>query len=109
LLTKVNAAFQRCWNNFLWTLVVAQDPDIFTLQVGLSYIQNREFGTNYGLLMSGAAFSAIPMIVFFFAFQRYFVQGFRIGAVKGCGLSNIHFADEQAAIHIAAFARNGQP
>jgi multiple sugar transport system permease protein len=76
-------AFQRYWNNFLWPLVVAQDPDMFTLQVGLSYIQNGEFGTNYGLLMSGAALSAIPMIVFFFAFQRYFVQGLRIGAVKG--------------------------
>ncbi len=76
-------AFQRYWNNFLWPLVVTQDPDLFTLQVGLSYIQTGEFGTNYGLLMSGAALSAIPMIVFFFVFQRYFVQGLRIGAVKG--------------------------
>ncbi len=76
-------AFQRYWNNFLWPLVVARDPDLFTLQVGLAYIQTGEFGTNYGLLMSGAALSAIPMIVFFFAFQRYFVQGLRIGAVKG--------------------------
>ncbi len=76
-------AFQRYWNNFLWPLVVAQYPNLFTLQVGLSYIQTGEFGTNYGLLMSGAALSAIPMIVFFVTFQRYFVQGLRIGAIKG--------------------------
>lgn len=76
-------AFQRYWNNFLWPLVITHNPDLFTLQVGLSYIQNGEFGTNYGLLMSGAALAALPMIAVFFAFQRYFVQGLRIGAVKG--------------------------
>jgi len=27
--------------------------------------------------------AAIPMIIFFFAFQKYFMQGLRIGAVKG--------------------------
>ncbi len=76
-------AFQRYWNNFLWPLVITHSPDLFTLQVGLSYIQTGEFGTNYGLLMSGAALAALPMILVFFAFQKYFVQGLRIGAVKG--------------------------
>ncbi len=76
-------AFQRYWNAFLWPLVVLQSPDLFTLQVGLSYIHTSEFGTNYGLLMSGAALAALPMIAFFFAFQRYFMQGLRIGALKG--------------------------
>jgi multiple sugar transport system permease protein len=76
-------AFQRYWNAFLWPLVVLQSPDLFTLQVGLSYLYNSEFGTNYGLLMSGAALASIPMILFFFTFQRYFMQGLRVGAVKG--------------------------
>ena len=76
-------AFQRDRNIFLWPLVILQSPDLFTLQVGLSYIYNSEFGTNYGLLMSGAALASIPMIIFFFAFQRYFMQGLRVGAVKG--------------------------
>ena len=76
-------AFQRYWNSFLWPLIVLQSPDLFTLQVGLSYIHTSEFGTNYGLLMAGAALAAIPMILFFFAFQKYFMQGLRIGAVKG--------------------------
>jgi len=76
-------AFQRYWNTFLWPLIVLQSPDLFTLQVGLSFIHTSEFGTNYGLLMAGAAMAAVPMIVFFFAFQRYFMQGLRIGAIKG--------------------------
>jgi len=76
-------AFQRYWNSFLWPLIVLQDPNKFTLQVGLSYIHTSEFGTNYGLLMAGAALAAVPMIIFFFAFQKYFMQGLRIGAIKG--------------------------
>jgi multiple sugar transport system permease protein len=76
-------AFQRYWNLFLWPLIVLQSPDLFTLQVGLSYVHTSEFGTNYGLLMAGAALAAIPMILFFFAFQKYFMQGLRIGAIKG--------------------------
>ncbi len=76
-------AFQRYWNAFLWPLIVLQSPDLFTLQVGLSFVHTGEFGTNYGLLMAGAALAAIPMILFFFAFQKYFMQGLRIGAIKG--------------------------
>jgi multiple sugar transport system permease protein len=76
-------AFQRYWNAFLWPLIVLQSPDLFTLQVGLSFVHTSEFGTNYGLLMAGAALAAVPMIIFFFAFQKYFMQGLRIGAIKG--------------------------
>jgi multiple sugar transport system permease protein len=76
-------AFQRYWNLFIWPLIVLQDPDMFTLQVGLAFVHTGEFGTNYGLLLAGAALAAIPMILFFFAFQRYFMQGLRIGAIKG--------------------------
>ena len=70
-------AFQRYWNAFLWPLVILQSPDKFTLQVGLSYIYNSEFGTNYGLLMSGAALASIPMILFFFAFQNRIFHFFK--------------------------------
>ena len=76
-------AFQRYWNSFLWPLIVLQSPDLFTLQVGLSFVYTSEFGTQYGLLMAGAALAAIPMIIFFFAFQKYFMQGLRVGAIKG--------------------------
>lgn len=76
-------SFQRYWNSFIWPLIVLQSPDLFTLQVGLSFVHTSEFGTNYGLLLAGAALAAIPMIVFFFAFQKYFMQGLRIGAIKG--------------------------
>lgn len=76
-------SFQRYWNAFIWPLIVLQREDYYTLQVGLSFIHTSEFGTNYGLLLAGASMAAIPMIIFFFSFQRYFMQGLRIGALKG--------------------------
>lgn len=35
------------------------------------------------MLMTGAAIAAIPMTAVFFAFQRHFLEGIRVGGVKG--------------------------
>jgi multiple sugar transport system permease protein len=74
--------FQRYWNGFILPLVVLRDSFKYPIQVGLATLQG-EFNTDYGMLMTGAAVAAIPMMLAFFAFQRYFVEGIRIGGVKG--------------------------
>jgi multiple sugar transport system permease protein len=74
--------FQRYWNGFILPLVVLRDSYKYPIQVGLATLQG-EFNTDYGMLMTGAAVAAVPMMVVFFAFQRYFVEGIRIGGVKG--------------------------
>ena len=74
--------FMAQWNDFLWPLVITTSVEMKTLQVGLSTLQNK-WSTDYGILMAGATLSALPMIAIFFSFQRYFVQGLRLGAVKG--------------------------
>src|SRR5689334_19643764 len=74
--------FQRYWNGFILPLVILRDSFKYPIQVGLATLQG-EFNTDYGMLMTGAAVAAIPMMVVFFAFQRYFVEGIRIGGVKG--------------------------
>jgi multiple sugar transport system permease protein len=74
--------FQRYWNGFILPLVVLRDSFKYPIQVGLATLQG-EFNTDYGMLMTGAAVAAIPMMLVFFAFQRHFVEGIRIGGVKG--------------------------
>src|SRR5712691_1252371 len=74
--------FQRYWNSFILPLVVLHDSFKYPIQVGLATLQG-EFNTDYGMLMTGAAVAAIPMMLVFFTFQRYFVEGIRIGGVKG--------------------------
>jgi multiple sugar transport system permease protein len=74
--------FVRHWNDFLWPLIVLTRSRNFTLPVGVASLQG-EFGTDYGVIFAGAALAALPMIVFFLIFQRYFLEGVRMGAVKG--------------------------
>ena len=74
--------FMGVWNEFLWPLIVINRSSMMTLQIGLNSLQNQYY-TDYGLLMAGAAVSALPMIAFFLAFQSYFVRSITIGAVKG--------------------------
>jgi multiple sugar transport system permease protein len=74
------------WNNFLYPLIVTTQTDMRTLPVGLSMlISPKDTGqvVPMGQVMAGATLAAIPMIVFFLFFQRYFVKGITIGAIKG--------------------------
>jgi multiple sugar transport system permease protein len=75
-------SFMGAWNDFLWPLLITQSKTMRPLAVGLATLQ-QEAGTDYGLLMAGSVMAAIPMIIIFFALQRYFIKGLTIGAVKG--------------------------
>jgi multiple sugar transport system permease protein len=74
--------FVAQWNSFVWPLVVTRSSEMRTLQVGLVLIREQE-PLFYGLHMAAAVLAAIPVIVVFFAFQRYFLRGVTVGALKG--------------------------
>ncbi|MDN5359875.1 MAG: multiple sugar transport system permease protein [Thermotogaceae bacterium] len=69
------------WNSFLWPLIVTQSSKMKTLQAGLALIQ-EEVPMEYAYLMAGATFAAVPMIIVFLSFQKYFLRGVTVGAVK---------------------------
>lgn len=52
-----------------------------TLQAGIALLQ-EEVPMQYSYLMSAATFAAIPMIIVFFAFQKYFLRGVTLGSIK---------------------------
>ncbi len=70
------------WNSFLWPLLVLNSAETYTLTVGLATLQDKQV-LDYGLLMAGAAMASIPMFCVFLLFQRVFVRGIRMGALKG--------------------------
>ena len=74
--------FVRFWNDFLWPLIALNKAQNYTLTVGVANLQG-EFMTDWGVIFSGAALAALPMIAFFLAFQKYFLEGVRMGAIKG--------------------------
>lgn len=71
-----------CWNNFLWPLLVLRSSEKFVLPIGLNALLTPH-GNNYDLLIVGAFFSLVPILLLFLAFQRYFIEGMTAGAVKG--------------------------
>ncbi|GBF07082.1 binding-protein-dependent transport system inner membrane protein [Deinococcus aerius] len=76
--------FQGAWNDFFWPLVILRDNTNFTLTVGLSNFRELYGGQgDYGLILAGAILSAIPVIIVFVIFQRYFVDTGADSAVKG--------------------------
>ncbi|GAA0137921.1 carbohydrate ABC transporter permease [Paenibacillus sp. YSY-4.3] len=74
--------FIGAWNEFLFALMFITKKSLFTLPVGLSYMQG-EFDINYGALAAGSVIALVPVVILFSYVQKYLVQGLGAGAVKG--------------------------
>lgn len=85
LATLAITTFQGSWNDFFWPSVVVQNPaSNLTLPVGLANFRQAYAGQgDYGLILAGAVISAIPIILLFLFFQRYFVENSVGSSVKG--------------------------
>ena len=73
--------FMYRWNEFAWPLVALRDPDLYTLPVGLSFLQGQ-YTTDYPALMAGALVSILPVLVLFGIAQRQFVAGISRSGLK---------------------------
>nr|WP_153465700.1 carbohydrate ABC transporter permease [Streptomyces kaniharaensis] len=74
--------FIGAWDDFLWPLIVLNDPQKYTLTVGLQYL-NGTFSANPRLIAAGTMIAFLPIVVVFAACQRFFFKGVEEGAVKG--------------------------
>ncbi|WP_438349476.1 carbohydrate ABC transporter permease [Paenibacillus sp. FA6] len=74
--------FQAGWNSFLWPMIVLNDPEKATIQMGLQAF-SYNFQTDYGPMMAGALVAVLPILVLFLTLQRYFVQGIAFSGTKG--------------------------
>jgi ABC-type glycerol-3-phosphate transport system permease component len=75
-------SFQGAWNDFLWPLIVLGTRDMYTLPLGLFFFKSAHY-TEYNLLLAGSMFNTIPILILFFIFQRYFIEGAVGSSVKG--------------------------
>ncbi len=75
-------SFQGAWNEFTWSLLVLNSPDMYTLPIGLLFFKGAHF-TEYNLLLAGSMFNTIPILIVFFIFQRYFIEGVASAGLKG--------------------------
>lgn len=74
--------FINSWNDYFMQLIMLTSTQNLTISLGIAKLQ-AENATDYGLIMAGAALAAVPIIIVFIIFQKYFTQGITMGAVKG--------------------------
>ncbi|MGV8849539.1 MAG: carbohydrate ABC transporter permease [Propionibacteriaceae bacterium] len=71
------------WNEYIWPLIITTDPNLMTLPVGLTLLQNNESGpAGYGVMMAGAVIVILPVLAVFAFLQRYIVAGLTAGTAS---------------------------
>ncbi|MDB5078043.1 MAG: binding-protein-dependent transport system inner rane component [Chloroflexi bacterium] len=74
--------FLASWNNFLWPLIVAQNPDILTVPLGIVQFRGSYF-TNYTQILAVSLMAAAPVIVLYLVMQRQIIETFASSGIKG--------------------------
>lgn len=69
------------WNEFLWPVIVLQDPKKYPLATALQYL-NGSFNYKFGYIAAGTILSIIPVILVFVLCQKNYIEAVS-GAVKG--------------------------
>jgi len=82
LSTLAALTFLDSWNNFLWPLIAINQTSKMTLPLGLAMFQGAH-ATEWPLLMAGNVMSLLPMMVIFFAAQRYFIRSVAATGIAG--------------------------
>lgn len=74
--------FITTWNDYFMQLIMLNSQAKLTISLGIAKLQT-EMSNDFGLIMAGAALSAIPITAMFLLFQNFFTKGITMGAVKG--------------------------
>lgn len=74
--------FMLQWNDFLGPLIYLSSKSKGTLALGLAMLVGQHT-TEYGMLMAASVMLLLPIIIIFFLFQRYFIQGLMMTGIKG--------------------------
>jgi len=82
LITMSILAFAGTWNSYLIPSTLANSPDKYVLVVGLNSVKDMFF-ENTPLIMAGVVLSMLPILIFFFFFQKQYMEGISSSGVKG--------------------------
>lgn len=74
--------FTSVWNDFLFAVIITQDSAIQPITVALQNLAGSQV-VEWNIQMAGAIVAALPPLVVYIFFGKYFVQGLMAGSVKG--------------------------
>ncbi|MBN2386237.1 MAG: ABC transporter permease subunit [Anaerolineales bacterium] len=82
LAVTVLFSFMTGWTEFVLAWTFLEDPSRFTLAMALRSMQGQ-FSTPWSEFAAMSILMSIPIVLLFFALQRYLVSGLTVGGVKG--------------------------
>jgi multiple sugar transport system permease protein len=71
------------WNSFIYPLVMAQEPQMYTLPVALATFATGQYQADHGMLMAGSVVLVVPVLIVFVLFQRWITEGIATTGLKG--------------------------
>ncbi|MFB0546792.1 MAG: carbohydrate ABC transporter permease [Anaerolineae bacterium] len=74
--------FTSIWNDFLFAVTVAQNPNIQPITVGLNNLAGS-YIVEWNVQMAGALLAALPTLLVYIFLGRYFMRGLMAGSLKG--------------------------
>lgn len=74
--------FTSLWNEFLFGLIITNNPEIRPVTVALQNLSGSQF-TQWNVQMAGAVMVALPTLIVYLLLGRYFLRGMMAGALKG--------------------------
>jgi len=69
------------WNAFLWPVIAVDQPNIYTLPVGLALFSGESYN-QWDLVMAAASLATIPVLIVFFFFQKQIIEGIHMTGLK---------------------------
>lgn len=74
--------FIGAWSDFLWPLLILDQPEYYTLPLGVAQLAST-FSLDWRLVAAGSVISIAPIILLFLGVQRYIVPTDAATGVKG--------------------------
>lgn len=80
----VTFSFLSAWGQYLWPLVVTNQPEMRTIQIGIRFfLFDQERGADWGAIMAGAIIALLPTLLLFLIAQQQLVRGIATTGLKG--------------------------
>jgi ABC-type glycerol-3-phosphate transport system permease component len=75
-------SFLLAWNQYLWPLLITNNDDYRTVQIGLKALVSSNID-EFNLVMAGTVIAAAPILALLVLFQKQLIRGLTSGAIKG--------------------------
>ena len=76
-------SFMGTWNDLLGQLIYIDSQEKYTIQLALASFSSMTGETLWGPLMAASFMALIPVIALLLYAQKYFMEGVKMGGIKG--------------------------